>query len=114
MSQDTSHAGADAANRDVRLTRAKKLLHLYLQSAVDFIFSDEKIFTVAPPVNLQNDTLMVSVAVSKLPLKFGFTELIFVQPGAKVNGAYYRDELLAKHTCLHSVLHVYVFVVFST
>jgi len=25
------------------------------------------------------------------------TELIFVQPGAKVNGAYYRDELLAKH-----------------
>jgi len=110
-----------AANRDARLTRAKKLLRLYPQSAVDFIFfSDEKIFTVAPPVNLQNDrvyvpqsskkrdvaadrllrtrptfskSLMVSVAVSKL----GCTELIFVQPGAKVNGAYYRDELLAKH-----------------
>jgi len=102
-----------AANHDARLTRAKKLLRLYLQSAVDF--------TVASPVNLQNDrvyvpqsskkrdvaadrllrtrptfskSLMVSVAVSKL----GCTELIFVQPGAKVNGAYYRDELLAKHT----------------
>jgi len=36
---------------------------------------------------------MVSVAVSKL----GCTEPIFVQLGAKVNGAYYRDELLAKH-----------------
>jgi len=110
-----------AANRDARLTRAKKLLRLYPQSAVNFIFfSDEKMFTVAPPVNLQNDrvyvpqsskkrdvaadrllrtrptfskSLMVSVAVSKL----GCTELIFVQPGAKVNGAYYRDELLAKH-----------------
>ena len=35
----------------------------------------------------------MSVAVSKL----GCTELIFVQLGAKVNGAYYRDELLAKH-----------------
>ena len=109
-----------AANRDARLTRAKKLLRLYPQSAVDFIFfSDEKIFTVAPPVNLQNDrvyvpqsskkrdvaadrllrtrptfskSLMVSVAVSKL----GCTELIFVQPGANVNGAYYRDELLVK------------------
>ena len=43
-----------AANRDPRLTRTKKLLRLYQQSTVDFIFSDEKIFTVAPPVNLQN------------------------------------------------------------
>ena len=80
---------------------------------------DEKIFIVAPPVNLQKDcvyvpqsskkrdvaadrlhrtrptfskSLMVSVAASKL----GCTELIFVQPGANVNGAYYRDELLVK------------------
>ena len=37
-----------ATNRDARLTRAKKLLRLYLQSGVDFIFfSDEKVFTVA-------------------------------------------------------------------
>ena len=41
-----------AAHCDARLTRAKKLLHLYPASAVDFILlSDEKIFIVAPPVN---------------------------------------------------------------
>ena len=34
---------------------------------------------------------MVSVAVSKL----GCTELIFVEPGVKVDGAYYRDVLLS-------------------
>ena len=83
------------------------------ESAVDFIFfTDEKVFTVSPPVNLQNDriyapcgtkkrditadrlfrtrptfskSVMVSVAVSKL----GGTELIFVEPGVKVDGAYY-------------------------
>lgn len=33
---------------------------------------------------------MVSVAVSKL----GCTNLIFVEPGAKINGQYYRDVLL--------------------
>lgn len=35
---------------------------------------------------------MVSVAVSKL----GCTELIFVEPGVKVNGQYYRDVLLSQ------------------
>ena len=81
------------------------------ESAVDFnCFTDEKVFTVAP--NLQNDrvyaplgtrkrdiaadrllctrptfneSVMVSVAVSKL----GCTELIFVEPRVKVKGAYY-------------------------
>ena len=91
----------------------KKLLCKYPESAVDFIFfTDEKVFTVASPVNLQNDPVyalcgtkkrvvatdrllrtrstfskpvMMSVAVSKL----GCTELIFVEPGVKVDGAYY-------------------------
>jgi len=35
---------------------------------------------------------MVSVALSKL----GCTELVFIEPGIKVNGAYYRDMLLQK------------------
>jgi len=35
----------------------------------------------------------VSVAVSKL----GCTELFFVEPGVKVDGAYYRDVLLSQH-----------------
>jgi inhibitor of nuclear factor kappa-B kinase subunit alpha len=88
---------------------------------VDFIwFTDEKLFTVAPPINLQNDRLyaaqgtrkrqipanrllrtrstfsqsvMVSVGVSAL----GCTDLIFIEPGVKINGAYYRDVLLAQH-----------------
>src|SRR5260221_7503503 len=37
-----------------------------------------------------SQSVMVSVAVSKL----GCTSLIFVEPGVKVNGAYYRDYLL--------------------
>ena len=35
---------------------------------------------------------MVSVGVSKL----GVTDLIFVDPGVKVNGAYYRDVFLSQ------------------
>lgn len=106
------------SNCDNRMNRAKKLLIKYPESLVPFIFfTDEKLFTVAPPVNLQNDRLyvpqgtkkrdvaadrllrirptfsknvMVSVAVSKL----GCTQLVFVEPGVKVDGAYYRDVLL--------------------
>ena len=81
--------------------------------------TDEKLFTVAAPKNPQNDrlyvpvtttkkevapkrllrtrptfsqSLMVSVGISKL----GCTDLIFVDPGVKINGAYYRDVLLSK------------------
>jgi len=36
---------------------------------------------------------MVSVAVSLL----GTTELIFIEPGVKINGVYYRDVLLGQH-----------------
>jgi len=35
---------------------------------------------------------MVSVGISKL----GCTDLVFVDPGIKINGAYYRDVLLSK------------------
>jgi len=35
---------------------------------------------------------MVSIAVSKM----GMNELIFVVPGMKVNGQYYRDVLLSQ------------------
>ena len=36
---------------------------------------------------------MVSVPVSLL----GTTELMFIEPGVKLNGAYYRDVLLDQH-----------------
>jgi len=38
-------------------------------------------------------SVMVSVAVSQV----GMTELIFVNPGVKVNGQYYCDVLLSQH-----------------
>ena len=38
-------------------------------------------------------SVMVSVAVSLL----GNTELMFIEPGVKINGAYYRDVLLGQH-----------------
>ena len=44
---------------------------------------------------------MMSVAVSKL----GCTELIFVEPGVKVDGAYYRDVLLS-HQMLPAIRHL--------
>ena len=110
-----------AANCAARLDRSKKLSNRFSASDIDFMwFSDEKIFTVETPRNAQNDRLyvsrslskkqvpakrllrtratfcqsiMVSVAISKL----GCTELIFVEPGAKINGSYYRDILLMQH-----------------
>jgi len=109
------------ANKLTRFVRAKQLLKKYPEHLVDFIwFTDEKLFTVATPVNLQNDRLyaikgttkrqipaerllktrsnfsqsvMVSVGVSGL----GCTQLIFIEPGVKINGAYYRDVLLSQH-----------------
>jgi len=38
-------------------------------------------------------SVMVSVAVSLL----GTTELMFIEPGVKINGAYYRYVLLGQH-----------------
>ena len=101
------------ANCITRLSRAMKLLSKFLESAVDFVFfTDEKVLTGAPTVDIQNDrvyapcrtkkgdiaadgllrirptfskSVMVSVEVSKL----GCTELIFVELGVKVDGAYY-------------------------
>lgn len=108
------------ANKQARMTRAQQLLDKYPSQLVNFIFfTDEKLFTVATPTNSQNDrfyvrpgtikkdvnenrllrtrptfsqSVMVSVGVSKL----GCTEMHFIEPGVKVNGAYYRDNLLAQ------------------
>ena len=44
------------ANCKARLQRSRLLLQKFLDHAADFIFfSDEKVFTIASPVNLQND-----------------------------------------------------------
>ena len=49
------------ANCITRLSRAKKLSK-FADSAIDFIFfTDEKVFTVASPLNLQNDRIYADV-----------------------------------------------------
>jgi len=48
-----------------------------------------------------SQSLVVSVGVSKL----GRTGLIFVKPGVKVNGVYYRDVLLLQHM-LPDIRHI--------
>jgi inhibitor of nuclear factor kappa-B kinase subunit alpha len=108
------------ASKVTRLVRAHQLLRSYPAYLVNFIwFTDEKVFTVLAPSNTQNDrvytgaamrkkqlapdrvlrtrsnfskSVMVSVGVSVL----GSTSLHFVEPGVKVNGAYYRDVLLTQ------------------
>ena len=85
-----------------------------------FWFTDEKLFTVAPRVNLQNDRLYAPAGTKKRELSadrrlrkrstfsksvmasvgasaLGSTQLIFIEPGVKINGAYYRDVLLMEH-----------------
>jgi len=48
---------------------AKQLPKRYPKHAVDFIwFSDEKIFTVATPVNLQNDRVYAAPGIKKKQL----------------------------------------------
>jgi inhibitor of nuclear factor kappa-B kinase subunit alpha len=109
------------ANKLVRLLRCQRLLKLYPEHMVQWIwFTDEKLFTVATPNNAQNNRLyvssvsrkkdisasrllstrptfsqsvMVSVGVSAL----GRTGVYFVEPGTKINGQYYRDILLMQH-----------------
>ena len=70
-------------------------------------------FTVEPPFNSQNDRvyapvdnkkryidpsrlLCMSVMVSVAVAQESMTELIFVDPGVKVNGQYYCDVLLSQ------------------
>ena len=94
------------ANCRAKLNRSKQLLQCYSDRDVDFI-------TVATPKNAQNDLLYVPTAMKKRDvtaacllrtratfcqslmvsvgvLKLGCTHLIFVDPGVKINGCYYR------------------------
>ena len=117
-SLDTKITVADNFTYLYQCSGCKQLLRKFNDHTVSFIwFTDEKVFTVAPPKNTQNDRLyvtattrkrdvnakrllrtrptfsrsvMVSVAVSKL----GRTDMFFIKPGVKVNGDYYRNVLL--------------------
>lgn len=104
-----------------RLERCQELLRRFPseRSVQKIWFTDEKTFTVATPVNSQNDrvysaadkksnvdprrlirerqhfsrSVMVSVGVSKM----GKTRLAFVEPGAKINSDYYCNDLLGRN-----------------
>ena len=103
-----------------RLSRSKQLLRKFSPAEVDSIFFTDEVFTAAPPaVNPQNDRVYAPITVKKpgvtakrllrtrstfsksvmvlvAVFKLGCTGLVFVEPGVKVNGAYYRDVLLQK------------------
>ena len=109
----------DTRTIEKRIERCPNLLRVFTKQVLETaFFSDEKIFKVTQLLNVQNDrtyapsaykkstienkrlyversgfpmSLIVSVAVSK----FGKSSIFFVEPGAKVNGAYYREKLLA-------------------
>lgn len=101
-----------------RQQRSQQLLDRFPneRSVRSIWFTDEKTFTLATPVNSQNDRvytaarnkkqvpatrlirerehfsrgIMVSVGVSRM----GKTSVVFVEPGAKVNSEYYCDHVL--------------------
>lgn len=101
-----------------RHNRSQQLLDRFPneRSVRSIWFTDEKTFTLATPVNSQNDRvysaarkkrqvqatrlirerqhfsrgIMVSVGVSRM----GKTSVVFVEPGAKVNSEYYCDHVL--------------------
>ena len=108
------------ADCEKRAEKSSNLLRIYTQPVLkNAFFSDEKILKVQQLYNAQNDRIyapkdaprlsvvaerlicersgfpkhvMVSVSVSKL----GKTDIHFVDLNAKVNGEYYRNELLGK------------------
>ena len=103
-----------------RLQRCQQLLKRFPnnRSVRSVWFTDEKVFTVASPVNAQNDrvyssatrkkdinvdslvrprqdfskSVVVSVGVSRM----GKTSVVFVEPGAKINSQYYCEKVLGQ------------------
>ena len=109
----------DTRTKEKRIARCPNLLRVFTKQVLETtFFSDEKVFKVIQLLNVQNDrtyapstykkstienkrlyvehsgfpmSLMVSVAV----LKVVKSSIFFVELGTKVNGAYYREKLLA-------------------
>ena len=109
----------DTRTKEKRIERCPNLLRVFTKQVLETaFFSNEKLFKITQLLNVQNDrtyapsaykkstienkrlyversgfpmSLMVFVAVSKV----GKSSIFFVEPGAKVNGAYYREKLLA-------------------
>ena len=103
----------DVKKRNERLKRL--LCYMALENFEKIFFTDEKVFKLQTPNNRRNDriygvnlsditekehseeskflvSVMVSVGVSKL----GKASIHFVTPGAKINKAYYCNEVLSQ------------------
>ena len=85
------------ANKIARLARTKQLLRKYPQRLVQsMLFTDEKLFTVTPPVNLQNDRVYVAVPMRKrqvaanrlLRIRSNFSKSFMVSVGVSSLGRY--------------------------
>ena len=100
-----------------RLQRAKGLLRRVKAGELpNIIFSDEKLFTVEQSYNRQNDRVLgqdicslpdedkivtrkqgpTSVMVWAAASEEGKSPLVFVNPGVKINAAYYVETILEK------------------
>ena len=105
------------ANKEKRLARCRRLLRVLTREKVSkTFFTDEKIFQMEPPHNRHNDrvyarnqkdisderlhrtksafpqSVMISAGVSTTSK----TPIYFVEPGVKVNAAYYQESILSK------------------
>ena len=110
----------DTRTKEKRIERCPNLLRVFTKQVLETaFFSDEKIFKVTQLLNVQNDRTYapsvykkstiknkrlyversgfpMSLTVSVSVLKVGKSSIFFVEPGAKVNGAYYREKLLRR------------------
>ena len=86
------YASDDHHGMEWNLTKMRSVLSIRcLPSAVEFIFfSDEKIFTVAAPVSLQNDRVY-TVNLYSVQIKYCFNALIF----SNISSACAKEYLIA-------------------
>ena len=110
--------GLKLQQRQARLERSKALLRRYAEKDVDrIVFSDEKLFVMEEHLNAQNDRVYAaafedipeqirtaqrfqkpgSVMVWGAMSSWGKFPLVFVEPGVKVNAAYYRETILERY-----------------
>lgn len=104
-----------SSQKRVRLDRSKQLLRMAADGELpSIVFSDEKIFTIEQFVNSQNDRVYLTErSCDNLSLRLatrkqhppqvmvwaavtadGRSPIVFIEPGAKVNAAFYREKVL--------------------
>lgn len=106
--------GVSEATSKKRLDRAKRILSRH--AGQEFVFSDEKLFVLQQPHNVQNDRVWApsrdsipesniniprfqsaaSVMVWGAVCKRGKLPLVFIEKNVKINAAYYKTEVLEK------------------